>query len=222
MARPSNLILYSVALGLNIFSIVYLLIEWPIMTYIVELYFLAMVASTIYFIFLVILEFQGKGKLDSLTEVTSDSNKDFMTTTFSKFLFPIFYAIFFFFICAQLLGTNFKPFTGQYFFSILALLHMNVLLPLFLLFEMMLVQHARDPKYVRDIIILSAVILIRWLGAVIFKWLFLEFYTFGMGVMELGQTLITLLVCINGYFVYDYRVFKAANPDGNYAIHIEQ
>jgi hypothetical protein len=222
MARPSNLILYSIILGLNIFSIVYCFLEIPVKFFLFELYFVAMIAATIYFIFLVILEFQVQGNLpENYADLASEANKDFMTTYYSKFLFPIFYAIFFFHICINLLGTNFKFYDNMFFFQFLAIFHMNILLPLFLLFEMYMVQHARAPKYIMDIIILGAIILWRWATAFVLKLIFTTGYSFSFAVMDLGQNLIMLLVAINGYFLYDYRVFKASNPDLNYSVHIE-
>merc|ERR1711957_169515 len=183
---------------------------------------MAMIAATLYFTFLIIIEFQNKGNLsENLVDVASDTNKDFMTTHFSKYLFPIFYAIFFFHICLNILGTDFKFYDNMYFFQFIAVIHMNILLPIFLIFEMFLVTHARAPKYLIDCICLSAIILFRWGIANLFKYLFKDAHTFGMCVVDLGQNLILCLVAINGYFLYDYRVFKAANPEGTYAIQIE-
>jgi len=222
MVRPSNLILYSIVLGLNIFSLIYFFVEIPVSSFIFELYFLAMIAATVYFIFLVILEFQIQGNLpENYADLASESNKNFMTTYFSKFLFPIFYALFFFYICITLLGTNFKIYEGMYFLQFCATFHMNVLLPIFLIFEMYLVQHPRAPKYTMDVLILSAIIIWRWAGAFILKLIFTSWYNTSLAVADLGQNLLMLLVCINGYFLYDYRVFKAANPDLEYSVHIE-
>ena len=182
-----------------------------------------MIAATIYFIFLIILEFQTQGNLpENYADIASQTNKDFMTTHFSKYLFPVFYAIFLFHICINILGTDFKFYSNMYFFQLLAIVHMNILLPVFLLFEMFLVQHARAPKYLMDICILIGILLLRWAAAFIFKFIVVTNYSFSLAVIDLGQNLIMILVAINGYFLYDFRVFKAGNPEGNYSVHIEQ
>jgi len=184
--------------------------------------FYLLVASTAYLGFLIFYEFKVQGRLgDNYNNMISDSNRFFMTTHFSKFLFPIFFSVFFLFVCRKLLFSNFHTFDYMTFFASLVLIHMNIILPVYMLLELYLIDHTRAPKYTTDMLTLAAIFIIRWGIGLIFKSIFVENYGLSLAISELGDVLLALLISTNGYFVYDFVLFKKSNPDGNYAVMIE-
>lgn len=223
--RVTNLTLFGIMLGLSIYSLVYIINQSYILAFtLFEINFFSLCAAIIYLLFLFVYEFKQNNEsalISSYDNIASDSNQLFMTTHFSKFLFPIFYGNLFIWFCLELLGKNFVFFTGQTFFFCIVQLHINVFLPIFMLVELYwLIDHHRAPRYVTDKIILSAILLIRWAIALIFKSILINGYSLGDSVRDLGTTLISLLLAINGYYLYDYLLFRKQNPGERYSISI--
>lgn len=209
-------------LGLTIYSFLYIFVKGNITSYIFEMQFFLSLACIAYLGFLIFYEFKVQGRLgDNYENMVSESNRFFMTTHFSKFLFTIFFATFFVFVCRSLLFSNFRTFDFMTFFQALVIIHVNLILPIYLFLELYLIEHTRAPKYTADIFILAAIFIIRWVIGLIFKSIFVNNYGFTNAISELGDVLMGLLISINGYFLYDFVLFKKSNPDGNYAVMIE-
>lgn len=220
--RPTNLAIFFVMLGLTIYSLLYLFVDGKIVNFIFDMQFYLLVASTAYLGFLIFYEFKTQGRLsDNYENMVSESNRFFMTTHFSKFLFPIFFAIFFLFICRTVLFTNFHIFDYTTFFQALVLIHVNLILPIYMFCELFLIDHTRVPKYTSDMLILAIIFIVRWGLALIFKSIFIKGYGLSDGISELGDVLMGMLISINGYFLYDFILFKKINPEGNYSVMIQ-
>ena len=144
-----------------------------------------------------------------------------MTTHFSKFLFPIYFANLFIYICFNILGTNFHIYDSITFFQFIAYFHINVILPIYMILELYLIEHTRAPSYIKDFIYLAIIFIIRWGYAMLFKLVLKNNYYLSYSVIELGNVLLGILISVNGYLLYDFILFKRHNPQGNYSVMIE-
>jgi len=221
--RPTNLVIFFIMLGLTIYSFLYLLIQIDTKYFIFDIQFYLLLASIVYLGFLIFYEFKTQGKIgENYIGLASDERKNFMTTQFSKFLFSIYFAVFFIFICTRFLATNFHFFDGKSFFFSLVEIHMNIILPVYMFLELfILVEHTRSPKYTWDLLILCIIFLIRWIIGLILRSIFINNYTLSDGISELGEVLLSLLISFNGFFFYDFVLFKKDNPNGVYTVMIQ-
>ncbi len=210
-------------LGLTVYCLFYYIFNFgSLRSNIWEMPFFLLLASVFYICFLIFYEFKTEGKLpENYQQIASDANRFFMTTYFSKFLFPIYFGIFFLYLCGVLIPQNVHIFDGKTFFNSFVDLHMNMLLPIYMFCELYLIVHTRAPKYIWDIAILGGIILCRWILALIFKSILVPNYSLSLALNELGGSLLCYLLSVNGYFLYDYILFKKDNPNGNYSVMIE-
>ena len=220
--RPSNLIILSIITGMSIYCVIHLFIKSNTNSFIFEMYFCSLIASIIYTTFLLIYEISHKNTQNAnYQQITNESNKFFITTTYSKFLFPIFFATLFNYICFVLLMTNFDSIKNGKFLNVLVEIHINVIMPLYMLFDLIyLTKHTRSPSYLKDMIFIVIIFMLRWLIGNIGKSIILDNYPTSLFIYDLGFTIPNALLAINGYYLYDYILFKKYNPETNYSVMI--
>jgi hypothetical protein len=221
MGSAVKYISYSILTILSITCLIYYLANteiWDLYGY--NLGFIVLIASIIYTGYMFFFELVKPAEAQLIVgsenvEVVPVPERDFMQDVYFKYLFSFSFAVLLFYII-HVLRTNFESFdiypSNWYYF---ADLYVNLILPVFLLCDMIITSRYRHRHAMADISILFLICFAHCAYKVLMR----AFYYHDTKVVwpTIADYIMIYLISLNGYALYDFSLFRKINPVGNYA-----
>jgi hypothetical protein len=222
MGNPVKYIIYFIFSALSVTTLIYYLANtdlWELYGY--NLGFVILVASIFYTVYMFIHEIV---KPESPVIVAAEGievqnvliDRNFMEDVYFKYLFCFSFAVLVFYGILTLRENfkNFDIFPSDWYY--VADLYVNLILPVYLLCELMMTNRYRHHHYMADILVLFVLCFAHCAYKVLIRSLYYEQYN--IALPTIADYIMIYLISLNGYSLYDYLLYKKSNPQGNYAL----
>lgn len=212
MASPALAFLYLIVSIASISCLTYYLThlyDWELFGYNISL--IVLVGSILYTVYMFFYELKTEEPIGAEMGIREPN---FMIDTFAKFLFSFAFAVLLYYIIT-LLRTNFgegRDYTVWLFFVDF---YVNLVLPVFLLVDTLLISRNKSPSPAKDITIIAIIIFAHCAyRALSFA---IRYDTLKLIMPTVSDYLVLFFMTVNGYVIYDYMVHKR-NYGGEYML----
>jgi hypothetical protein len=212
MGSPALSILYLIVTIASVYTAIYYFThtyEWSLFGY--NLSFLVLLASIPYTTYMFFYELKGEEPLMNDVNVRSTN---FMIDVYSKFLFSFAFAVLLFYFI-YLFRINFQ-FPNEFSDWLVTLdVYVNLILPIFCLFDTFLITRNKLPFPVADLTIIFTIIFLHCAYRTISY--AITYDTLKLVLPTIADYIVLFLMTVNGYIIYDYMIHKRNYP-GEYML----